>query len=484
MSSAPPEIQRFDWSTVFPWTIIFKSLGPACSVSVIALALVGVVATPMGWIVSETLFINSQKFLDNDPLLAEIAEINRSPYKGVFLASENSQNKLQLLGTQLSGPRLVFEQMIKPFYAVFGGADTGREFVYFLVGSMWSIAVWSFVGLGIARISLLRLTRNEKAGLDDAFDYSMEKFGTCFAAIAMPIGLALLLCIPTFLIGLLLGFNFTAMLVGAFWFLVLAIAFCMGLLLLGLMVGWPLVVSSVAAEGQNAFDAITRAYAYTFQRPVHYFFYALVAIVFGGICWLIVYQFTESVIRLSYWSTAWGANRVSTQRIDEIKGILPTGNLESITDITSQFQDPQLQNVPQQNAPTPGPDVQNDGPPILDPDAVDATELTEDDLDTGPYQFRTESDESAFLTSARRMIGFWTSFARTLAAAFIHGLFWCMASAIYLLLRRDVDEMEMDEIYLIDERRTYDLPPLESDKDGIPEVRPLPMDDERPSTES
>ena len=479
MSSVPREQPDYDWSRILPWTIIFRSLTPACSISVIALALVGVVATPMGWIVSETVFINSQEFLNNDPILAEIAEINRSPYKGVFLASENSQNKLEVLGTQLSGPRLVFEQMIKPFYAIFGGANTGREFLYFLFGCLWSIVVWSFIGLGIARISLLRLTRNERAGLDDAFDYAIEKFGTCFSAVAMPIGLAFLLCIPAFVFGLLLGYDFTAMLVGALWIVVLAIAFFMGLLLLGLMVGWPLVVSSVAAEGQNAFDAITRSYAYTFQRPVHYFFYALIAVIFGGICWLIVYQFTESVVRLSYWSTAWGANRVSAERIDEIQGILPVGDLQSISDITSQFQDPALQTVDplQQTITPPGPE-----PDLSIGNEVDALDETPAQsmagmmIDEGdPFQLVTAQVESSYLTNARRLIRFWTGFARTMAAAFIHGLFWCMASSIYLLLRKDVDEMEMDEIYLIDERRTYDLPPLESDKDGIPQIQPLPM---------
>jgi hypothetical protein len=53
-----------------------------------------------------------------------------------------------------------------------------------------------------------------------------------------------------------------------------------------------------------------------------------------------------------------------------------------------------------------------------------------------------------------------------------------MASAAYLLLRKDVDETEMDEIYLADQRRTYDLPPLKSDADGIPQIQLLsPLDD-------
>jgi hypothetical protein len=58
-----------------------------------------------------------------------------------------------------------------------------------------------------------------------------------------------------------------------------------------------------------------------------------------------------------------------------------------------------------------------------------------------------------------------------LAAAFLYGLFWSMASAIYLVLRFDVDETEMDEIFLMDEKRTYQLPPLKTDSNGIPQVQ-------------
>ena len=76
----------------------------------------------------------------------------------------------------------------------------------------------------------------------------------------------------------------------------------------------------------------------------------------------------------------------------------------------------------------------------------------------------------------RDRIGLWNSLFHTLAAAFIYGLFWCMASAIYLLLRKDADETEMDEIYIVDEKRTYELPPLQSDENGIPQVQePRPV---------
>lgn len=77
---------------------------------------------------------------------------------------------------------------------------------------------------------------------------------------------------------------------------------------------------------------------------------------------------------------------------------------------------------------------------------------------------------------ATSMIEFWNHVLMTLAASFMYALFWCLASAVYLLLRKDVDETEMDEVYQVDEKRTYELPPLKSDENGIPQIQtPVPV---------
>lgn len=439
--------------------IIFRTLPVASSVTVLALALIGVCATPMGWLVSESIFLNEET-RSADPFLLETAEINRSPYRGVFLAEKEEANYIRVFGFRVSGPRLVFHQIVKPFKALFRGQATAREFLYFLLGSLWTLAVWSFIGIGIARVCVLRLARNEQAGLDDAFEFALDKFVTCFAAVAMPLGAVFGLCIPTFVIGLFLGFDIGTILVGLFWFVVLAISAVMGILLLGLFFSWPLIVASVATEGQNSFDAMTRAFAYTFQRPIHYLFYLGVAVLFGGLCWLIAGGLTNGVIDLSYWSTSWGANRTSANRIEVIKGNL-SPHVRTIN--TKDFI----------SAPVTGADAETTAAASEEVVAAEGAagqsrmkEITVDD---------SERERSAVnLDRGRKFIAFWEGMLKTVAAAFIHGLFWCMATAIYLLLRRDVDETEMDEVYLVDERRTYDLPPLQSDSDGIPQVQPLP----------
>jgi hypothetical protein len=406
MAEQPVVVQKISWSDLCPWTLIFKTLPVAASVSVLVFGLLGVVLSPMGWLLSETIFINEDLLKEKTGLMP-IVEVNRSPYRGVFLATETNADTIEVFGAPLSGPRMVFRQYVRPFEHLFSSNWGLREFLYFLVGCCWSIFVWSFVGLAIARICLLRLTRNEQSGIDDAFEFAVDKWLTTAGAIGIPLAAVALLCIPGFVIGLLMGFDLGVVIAGVLWFAVLACALVMGLLLFGLMFGWPLMVASVGCEGQNSFDAMTRAYAYTFQRPLHYAFYMVIAILFGGFCWLIVSNLTNGIVDLAFWSASWGANVVSGDRIATIQG---------------------------------------------------------------------DGESSALITNGQNLIGLWNALLKTLAAAFIYGLFWCMASAIYLLLRKDVDETETDEIYVVDEKRTYNLPPLQSDENGIPQVQdPVPV---------
>jgi len=262
---------------------------------------------------------------------------------------------------------------------------------------------------------LLRLTRNETIGIDDAFDFAFDHWLASFGGVSIPLAAALALCIPASIFGLLMTFDFGAAIVSLVWPLVLAIGTAMALLLLGLTYAWPLIVSSAACEGQNSFDAMTRAFAYVFQRPLHCLGYAVVAMLFGGFCWLIAANLCSSVIDLSYWASSWGANLGSGEnaaRIEVLQGVA------------------------------------------------------------------TDVETSATLGFAQDTMAFWNGMIRTIAASFLYGLFWCMASAVYLLLRKDVDDTEMDEIYIVDERRTYELPPLKSDESGVPQVQtPTPAEE-------
>ncbi len=426
MSDQPVIVKKISWAELCPWTIIFRTLPVAASVTVLALAIVGVLAASFTWWLSETMFVGED--LGKDAAMMEVVRNNTSPYRSVFIDSNSDQNALNILGAKLSGPRAVFNQIKRPAAYIFsskvkpsaaGGNNVrlgASGFWYFLFGTFCSMAIWSFIGLAIARVCLLRLTRNETIGIDDAFDFAFDHWLASFGGVSIPILAALALCIPAGLLGLLMTFDFGAAVVSLLWPLVLALSAAMALLLLGLTYAWPLIVSSAACEGQNSFDAMTRSFAYVFQRPLHCLGYAVVAMLFGGFCWLIVANLSGSIIELSYWSTSWGANRAvgDLPRIEVLQGLVSD----------------------------------------------------------------TETSSETMLSFSQNTIGFWNGLVRTIAASFLYGLFWCMASAVYLLLRKDVDDTEMDEIYIVDEKRTYELPPLKSDESGVPQVQtPTPVED-------
>jgi hypothetical protein len=54
-----------------------------------------------------------------------------------------------------------------------------------------------------------------------------------------------------------------------------------GVLAIGLLLGWPFMWSTVAAERSDAFDAVSRGYAFAFQRPLHLAFFVAVATLLG-----------------------------------------------------------------------------------------------------------------------------------------------------------------------------------------------------------
>jgi hypothetical protein len=69
------------------------------------------------------------------------------------------------------------------------------------------------------------------------------------------------------------------------------------------------------------------------------------------------------------------------------------------------------------------------------------------------------------------VIRFWVQCVKLVAVGFLYSYFWTASTAIYLLLRYDVDQKEMDEVLPEEEEQTpAELPPLGSDAAGAPVV--------------
>ncbi len=68
-------------------------------------------------------------------------------------------------------------------------------------------------------------------------------------------------------------------------------------------------------------------------------------------------------------------------------------------------------------------------------------------------------------------IHFWVQCVKLLAVGFLYSYFWTASTAIYFVLRYDVDQKEMDEVLPEEEEQPpAELPPLGSDAAGAPVV--------------
>ncbi len=100
-----------------------------------------------------------------------------------------------------------------------------------------------------------------------------------------------------------------ALVMSLLWFVMALASFAVGVLLIGLFFGWPLMWPTISTEGTDSFDALSRSYSYTFQRPLFYFLYVIAAGVLGLLASFIVFMLAAITQHLGYWAISWGAGR-------------------------------------------------------------------------------------------------------------------------------------------------------------------------------
>ena len=163
----------------------------------------------------------------------------------------------------------------------FGGGWTGGATA--VTGLLVCLLVWSICGVGIARLAAVRFAADQSVNLRGAVRYSLRKVSPALGSAVVPMVGVLLLWFA----GVVLGWmghipGVGGVLVGIGWGLALLGGLAMALILLGLAAGWPLMLSSVAVEDADSFDAFSRIYNYLFARPWYALFLVLLALLYGS----------------------------------------------------------------------------------------------------------------------------------------------------------------------------------------------------------
>ena len=293
----------------------------------------------------------------------------------------------------------VWRQLTQPALAGFNPSVSKPTLLCLFLCGLTSLAVWAFFGGAIARIAVVQLASDERVGIVAALRFACRKWLSFFAAPLIPLIGLVVAAVPVWICGLLMNIDFGIFVVSLIWPVLLLFGFIMAMLAIGLLFAWPLMWATIAAEGTDSFDALSRSYAYLFQRPLRYALYALLAAVLGALGWWVVQLVAAAVVGLTYSAAGWGAGQ------------------ETLDKIT---------------------------PAVTDLEGIGY--------------------------AGAMVIRFWATVVKLLAVGFLYGFFWTAVSSIYLLLRRDVDATEMDEVFLdADESELAPpLTPITADAQGAP----------------
>jgi hypothetical protein len=337
MSDERHVVRQIAWRELFPWLNLFTALRLAISLRGLLLALLGLVLTTAGWRICAQVFSNAgdadfQAWLDTQSRwpIDDVQPIPppevRAPAIGGDAASPDWRPGQWGYGMPIVH---AWRQLSLPFIDLFDPTGGLLRFTYSLLCGLWALVVWSFFGAAITRMAAVKLAREERLSWGQLLTYTRKKWPSYFTAPLFPLIGVLLATVPLALLGLLLRFDAGILIAGLLWPIALAAGIFMAILMIGLLFGWPLMWTTISSEGTDAFDALSRSYAYVYQRPLHFFFYVLVAALLGVLGWQIVSAFAVAVIDLSNWAISWGSGHAALDTLKNETLRMSLGSLGS-----------------------------------------------------------------------------------------------------------------------------------------------------------
>lgn len=288
-----------------------------------------------------------------------------------------------------------------------------QHWLYFVVYGVICLVVWAIFGGAISRIAALHVARDEKISMKQALNFSIKKFPSFVFAPLIPAVIVAVLGLLV-VVGVFILFNWGLgigeVLNSVLFFLPLIAGFVMALVAVGTVGGLDLMYPTIAVEGSDSFDAISRSFSYVYARPWRMAFYSLVALVYGALCYLFVRFFAFLVLKLAHIAVSLGVVTPGHPGIaDKFNTMWPGPRFESLH---------------------------------------------------GGFDWGACWGAQAF---GAWVIGFWVYVIIGFVAAFLVSFFFSANTVIYYLLRKRVDATDMDDVY-VEEEPTEEVPPVPAEE--------------------
>ena len=270
------------------------------------LAAAGWIAVIAGWRVCGSIFAHLLSPAADSHLAETIAEFGRWPWEQRLPLAGWSQVDLStpsgLVWWWQESPLVEGHlRLAAPFVRLFHSGIASGEFLFLLACGLWELVIWSFFGGLITRLAAVELAGEQPPSWASLVGYARRRWSLYFAAPLFALGGAAAGALLPALAGLLLRSQIGSVVLAACWVLLLLVGLVTAEVLVGLFFGFPLMWATISSEGTDAFDALSRSFGYTYQRPISYLLYALVAAVLGTLGWVVVAIFTSLVVSLPAW---------------------------------------------------------------------------------------------------------------------------------------------------------------------------------------
>ena len=133
---------------------------------------------------------------------------------------------------------------------------TFTQLAYLTLGCLWTLLVWSFFGGAITRIAAVALAREDRLTLWQSMRFAQDRWPSYFFGPVFPVRRRVLDHVAgdparaddASRRGVLIG--------AILWPLALVGGAILGVIVLGLGLGWPLMWGTISVEGTDHFDAL------------------------------------------------------------------------------------------------------------------------------------------------------------------------------------------------------------------------------------
>jgi len=279
--------------------------------------------------------------------------------------------------------------------------------VYCVIFSMIKLIAISIAGGALCRRAALKFSQDKPVGVIESLVFSLKRFKVFITAPLTPV--AIILClgfIIIFLFGLIANIPFVGeLLVIIFLPLQMLAGGIMTYLVVGAVAGFALMFPSIAYDGADSFDAMNRSLGYIYGKPLRLAFYAIIATVYGVICYMFVRLFAFLML------------------------VLTRGFME-----IAIFTDNRAHDAGKLDAIWPAPYFTN----LLGTPGLVETNLTE--------------------TASGFIIGLFVLLISGVVISFALSYFFSVSTVIYSLMRKQIDNTDLEEVCIEeDDSETIDL---------------------------